>query len=140
LADKFGRRVLQVGSLFQILGVVAIWVALDQMDEFSIWPLVAGMALVGFGTGLVVAALFDIILASVDTKEIGSASGVLTAVQSIGAAVGVAIFGTVFFTSAKIGEAIEGFKGALVVELVLVVFFLILTPMLPKKAVENPAH
>jgi hypothetical protein len=46
----------------------------------------------------------------------------------------------VFFTSAKIGEAIEGFKGALVVELVLVVLFLVLTPMLPKKAVESPTH
>lgn len=140
LADRFGRLVLQFGSLFQISGVIAIWVSLDQMGEFSIWPLVAGMALVGFGTGLVVAALFDIILASVDTKEIGSASGVLTAVQSIGAAVGVAIFGTVFFASAKVGEAIEGFKGALVVELVLVVLFLVLTPMLPKKAVESPTH
>ena len=47
-----------------------------------------------------IAALFSIVLAAVTDEEAGSASGVLSAVQSIAASVGVALFGTIFFSRA----------------------------------------
>ena len=43
--------------------------------------------------------LFDFILASVGMDEVGSASGVLEAVQQLSSAVGVAVLGTIFFSA-----------------------------------------
>jgi hypothetical protein len=58
---------------------------------------VTAMAAVLFGAGMVFAPLFDIILAGVSDEAAGSASGVLTAMQQFGGAVGVAVIGTLFF-------------------------------------------
>ncbi len=41
--------------------------------------------------------LFDVILASVEEVEVGSASGLLNALQQFGNALGVAVVGTIFF-------------------------------------------
>ena len=43
--------------------------------------------------------LFDFILASVGMDEVGSASGVLEAVQQLSSAIGVAALGTIFFSA-----------------------------------------
>ena len=43
--------------------------------------------------------LFDFILAGVGMDEVGSASGVLEAVQQLSSAIGVAALGTIFFSA-----------------------------------------
>jgi hypothetical protein len=87
----------------------------------------------GLGTGLVIAALFDAILLAIKDELVGSASGVLSSVQSIGSSVGVAIFGTVFFKQVDLFNIDQGFKNALILQAGLIVLFLILTLFLPKK-------
>jgi hypothetical protein len=47
--------------------------------------------------GLSMAPFFDIVLAGVEDHESGSASGVLTSVQQLGGAFGIAVLGTTFF-------------------------------------------
>jgi hypothetical protein len=47
--------------------------------------------------GLVMAPIFALTLGDVDTRHAGSASGVLNAIQQLGAAIGVALIGVVFF-------------------------------------------
>lgn len=134
LADKIGSRVLQIGALLQIVGAVLLIVATPTANDFNIWQLVPGLVIAGIGTGFVVSALFDIILSSVEGRLAGSASGVLSAVQSVFASAGVAIFGSVFFASALAGDAAEGFRNALYLQLALLVVFLVLSPLMPKKA------
>ena len=51
----------------------------------------------GLGMGMVFVPLFDIILGGLADHEVGSASGVLQAVQQLGMSLGVAVFGTVLF-------------------------------------------
>jgi len=48
--------------------------------------------------------------------------------------VGVAIFGTVFFNYALQGQADVGFRNALLVQLALVVLFVVVASVLPKRA------
>lgn len=134
LADKIGSRVLQIGALLQIVGAVLLIVATPTANDFNIWQLVPGLVIAGIGTGFVVSALFDIILSSVEGRLAGSASGVLSAVQSVFASAGVAVFGSVFFASALAGDAAEGFRNALFLQLALLVVFLVLSPLMPKKA------
>lgn len=135
LADKIGRKVLQIGPLVQLAGAAVLWFEVDGLDttSFSIWDIVPGTAVAGIGAAMVIAALFGFILAAVYDDEIGSASGVLSAVQAIGGSIGVAIFGSVFFAQAKTGDFTGGFHRALIVQACLLTAFLAITFLLPKK-------
>ncbi|OON75991.1 MFS transporter [Streptomyces tsukubensis] len=136
LADRIGRAVLQIGPLVQLGGAALLWFELDgvgQPGSFSIWDIAPGVAVSGIGAGMVIAALFSFILAAVDDDEIGSASGVLSAVQSIGGSIGVAVFGSVFFARVKTGEFVTGFQHALIAQACLLVAFVAITFLLPKK-------
>ena len=140
LAEKFGTRVLQLGALAQIAGATWLFIALPNMSSFHFWSIAPGMLLSGFGTGLVVAALFDAILLAIKDELVGSASGVLSALQSIGSSVGVAIFGTIFFHEVAKGHVDAGFRYALVLQAGLVTAFLLITFAFPKKAMENTEY
>ena len=139
LAEKFGTRVLQFGAIAQIAGAALLFVALPDMESFNFWHIAPGMLLSGFGTGLVIAALFDAILLSIKDELVGSASGVLSSVQSIGSSVGVAIFGTIFFNQVAAGHIDKGFRNTLLLQISLVSMFLVITLFLPKKSPEG-AH
>lgn len=95
---RFGRTVLQAGALVMALGVFGVWLTLDQVGGgVGPWQLLPSLLVTGIGMGLLMAPFFDIVLASVEQHETGSASGTMTAVQQLGGAFGVAILGTVFF-------------------------------------------
>ncbi|WP_328981080.1 MFS transporter [Streptomyces mirabilis] len=95
---RFGRAVLQAGTVAMALGVFGVWLTLDQVGSgVGPWQLLPSLLVTGIGMGLLMAPFFDIVLASVEQHETGSASGTMTAVQQLGGAFGVAILGTVFF-------------------------------------------
>lgn len=95
---RFGRTVLQAGALVMALGVFGVWLTLDQVGSgVGPWQLLPSLLVTGIGMGLLMAPFFDIVLASVEQHETGSASGTMTAVQQLGGAFGVAILGTAFF-------------------------------------------
>ncbi|MFF3885704.1 MFS transporter [Streptomyces sp. NPDC001914] len=95
---RFGRTVLQAGALVMALGVFGVWLTLEQVGSgVGPWQLLPSLLVTGIGMGLLMAPFFDIVLASVEQHETGSASGTMTAVQQLGGAFGVAILGTVFF-------------------------------------------
>ncbi len=98
LGPKYGRLVMQGGLLAVAVAMVGLWwtVAL-RGGSTTAWDLAPATFAAGIGSGLVFAPMFDIILAGVNEREVGSASGVLNAFQQFGGAVGVAVLGTVFF-------------------------------------------
>ncbi|HEX5927445.1 MAG TPA: MFS transporter [Baekduia sp.] len=106
LVAKFGRSVLQAGTLTVVAGlaVVGFTVAHGGLAT-SAWSLVPGLAVFGVGMGFVFGPLFNVILAGVDDEEVGSASGTLNAVQQLGNAVGVAVLATIFFSLIDHGHA-----------------------------------
>ena len=55
------------------------------------------MLLAGIGLGLLVVPLVDIALATVPETEAGAASGTYGTFQQVGAALGIAVIGSVFF-------------------------------------------
>ncbi len=134
LAEKIGGRLtLQIGAAVQVVGVALLWIALPNMQNFSIWQLVPALVVSGVGTGLIAAPIFDTILSTVEPQQSGSASGVLSAVQSVFSSVGVAVFGTIFFSQALLGKADFGFKNALIAQLVVVALFVVIASALPKR-------
>lgn len=133
LAERLGRAVLQIGAAVQIIGAAILWVELGVGGPFDIWQIVPGIAVIGVGSGLVIAALFSIILAAVRDEEIGSASGVLTAVQSIASSIGVAVFGSTFFSAITSSSSAESFRTTLLIQAGLLVAFFVLSFLFPKK-------
>jgi EmrB/QacA subfamily drug resistance transporter len=97
LAQRYGRKIMHAGLLVAAGGLAGVGLTLVLSGSgTTIWQLVPAMIVTGFGTGLIMAPLFDVILAGVEDHEVGSASGVLNAMQQFGSAAGVATLGTVF--------------------------------------------
>ncbi|KUL30610.1 MFS transporter [Streptomyces regalis] len=98
LGAKFGRKALHGGLAVLAIGVLIMLLTIgDQAGDLTSWELVPGIAVAGLGMGIMIGLLFDIALADVDKQEAGTASGILTAVQQLGFAVGVAVLATLFF-------------------------------------------
>jgi EmrB/QacA subfamily drug resistance transporter len=139
LGPRFGRATLQGGVAVAGVGYALLALAMHGHGTVTIWGLLPGLFVGGLGVGLVVAPLFDIVLASVDERETGSASGVLNAGQNLAGSIGVAVLGTVFFDGIGAGDFHEALRRVLLVQLGLVVLMLVLSPMLPRRAREEAA-
>lgn len=95
---KLGRTVLHAGLAIKATGVVALFVVLEQAGTgVGHFHFTAPLLIAGIGMGMVFVPLFDIVLAGVGDHEVGSASGILQALQQLGMSVGVAGLGTLFF-------------------------------------------
>src|SRR5436190_332772 len=99
LAQRFGRVSMQVGFGVMAAGVALLAVMVHGAgSDVSVWTLVPGEFVAGLGMGIALPPLFDFILAGVESHEVGSASGVLNAVQQFGGALGIAVLATIFFS------------------------------------------
>jgi MFS family permease len=96
---RLGRHLLHIGILLIAAGAAALALSLSGAHAASTWDLVPGLFLIGAGVGASIGQLFRFILTSVTMEEVGSASGVLEAVQQLSTSLGVAVLGTIFFSA-----------------------------------------
>ena len=99
LIGRHGRHLLHLGVMIVAAGTVVLALTVTGARTVSTWDLAPGLFLIGFGAGSSIGQLFDFILAGVGMDEVGSASGVLEAVQQLSSAIGVAALGTIFFSA-----------------------------------------
>jgi EmrB/QacA subfamily drug resistance transporter len=98
LAPALGRRVLSAGSLLLVAGMAGlIWTVDHYGGAVHSWQLIPALLVCGLGLGLVIAPLVNVVLAGIRGQDAGAASGVLSTVQQVGGAVGVALIGVIFF-------------------------------------------
>jgi MFS family permease len=103
LLARIGRLTMQIGVAVMAAGLaVAVVVLHVAAGGLSAWELTGPLALAGFGMGMVFVPMFDVILAGVAPRELGSASGLLESVQQFAMSVGIATVGTVLFD--RLGE------------------------------------
>jgi EmrB/QacA subfamily drug resistance transporter len=140
LGPKFGRLTLQAGIVVGSVGWILVLLALRGHATIGFVDLMPGLFVAGAGFGLVVAPMFDIILASVTDAETGSASGVLNAGQQLASSIGVAVLGTVFFDAIVGGDFHKGLSRTLLVQVAMMVVLLALSPLLPRFAREPAAE
>jgi EmrB/QacA subfamily drug resistance transporter len=140
LGPKYGRRTLQAGVVVGAVGWILLILALRGHSTVGFLDLMPGLLVAGVGFGLVVAPMFDIILASVTDAETGSASGVLNAGQQLATSIGVAVLGTVFFDAIVGGDFHKGLTRTLLVQLALMAGLLAISPLLPRYAREPVAE
>ncbi|GAB2461222.1 MFS transporter [Jatrophihabitans fulvus] len=99
LVARLGRHLLHIGMVLVAIGIVVLATTVTGAVTVSTMGLAPGLFLIGLGAGTSMGQLFDFIISSVGEKEVGSASGVLEAVQQLATAIGVAALGTVFFAA-----------------------------------------
>ena len=104
LAQRLGRTVLVIGTALVTVGLVWLWLILRYSDPASLthWDLLLPLFIAGLGNGAFIAPNAQFIIATVDRSEAGAASGVVSTMQRIGSAVGIAVIGSVLFGSLTI--------------------------------------
>jgi EmrB/QacA subfamily drug resistance transporter len=140
-----GRRTMHIGELVALVGYVGFIVTLHLAgDGIDILAMAPALAVMGVGMGLTMAPFFDMVLAGVDESESGSASGVLTSVQQLGGAFGIAVLGTTYLhaladtdATTKVGAFREAAAVAVWVAGGMLVVTFLLTFLLPARAREE---
>jgi EmrB/QacA subfamily drug resistance transporter len=95
---RLGRTTIHIGTVVMAVGLVAADLVLrSRGGDLSAWDLTAPFAVTGFGMGMIFVPMFDVILAGVEPRQLGSASGLLETIQQLGMSLGIAVVGTVLF-------------------------------------------
>lgn len=127
LAARAGRALLVGGSLLLAASQALLWVLVRDGGDPGYWPLATALFIGGLGLGLAVPILVNVVLAGVPGEDAGAAGGVLTTVNQIGGAAGIAVIGTVFFAG-------SGFATVVLIELALYLLAAALMLLLPRTA------
>ena len=98
LVPRLGKYLILAGSITLMSGYFWITRIVETKgDALTGADLIAAMAVSGLGLAFVVIPLNDVALAETPITNAGAASGVLGTFGQIGAAVGIAVVGVVFF-------------------------------------------
>ncbi len=111
-AGAFGNRIapvviVRVGLGAEIVGVGGLGFVIS--DSASWAAVVPFLFVYGFGVGLATAQLTGVVLKDVPVEQSGQGSGTQSTARQIGSALGIAILGTVLFTS--VGSALDARLG-----------------------------
>lgn len=133
---RIGRQAIAVGGLVRVVGLTALLVTVATGAAVG-WLLPA-LLVDGVGMGLALAPIVGTVLAGVAPQHVGAASGVLTAVQQVGAALGVGIVGVVFYGGLP-GGVPHAFRHGLAYLIVVALAVAGLVQTLPRAPVRQPA-
>jgi hypothetical protein len=99
-----GRPILHVGLTIMAAGTLLLYAVLGSAASVGFWQLSPGLAVFGLGMGMIFVPLFSIIMGGLEDREVGSASGLLQSLEQLGASLGVAVLGTVFFDRLRLED------------------------------------
>jgi len=99
LVPRLGKVLVTAGAVILAGGVLWVFAIVSATgSDFSGWSAVWAMLVAGLGLSLLIIPLVDVALATVPVADAGAASGAYSTFQQLGAAAGVAVSTTVFFT------------------------------------------
>jgi EmrB/QacA subfamily drug resistance transporter len=110
MMHKLNRRILHLGLSIMAVSLAGLYLVFTHSGAgLSGWDLAPELGGYGFGMGMIFVPLFDIVMGEVRDHEVGSASAILESLQQLGASVGVAGLGTVFFSTIGTRPALAGY-------------------------------
>jgi EmrB/QacA subfamily drug resistance transporter len=99
IIPKYGRRVLEVGSIILAIGYLTTALVLASGPRITPLLVIPTLMLQSVGGGLAITPALNTVLSRTKPESAGVASGVLSTAQQCGGALGVAVIGAVFFSS-----------------------------------------
>lgn len=146
MAPALGRKALHFGLSGMAVGLVGVLMVFANSGiGVGSWNLALPLLIAGIGMGMIFVPMYDIIMGEIQDHEVGTAAGALESIQQLGAALGVAVLGTVFFNrftdpattpTAFKENALAAAEQVSYITLALIVAAFLLGFMLPKKARE----
>jgi EmrB/QacA subfamily drug resistance transporter len=98
LAPKFGRGVTMTGALVMSAGMGGLIAIVHHYGgAVTTSDMAPALVVAGLGMGGLLAPLADILLDGVQPQDAGSASGIFNTSLQVGASIGVAVIGVIFF-------------------------------------------
>ena len=99
---RLGRTLIVYGLGITLAGVAGVWLTVYAQGTGTSPLLLAPSVLVlGLGMGACFSTIFDVAIGDIAPAEAGSASGSLSAVQQLAAAIGSAVVTTVYFSQLR---------------------------------------
>jgi MFS family permease len=89
-----GKQILALGAVVTAVGSVLMALTASASSAAELLP---GLAIAGFGMGMVLVPLSATVLHNVEPRQASSGAGLLATFQQVGGALGVAVIGSVFF-------------------------------------------
>lgn len=137
LVPRIGRTTLQLATAVEAGGAAWLYLTIHSDGLHSTSAALTGpQLLIGTGLGMFISPVFDFVLAAVRDDEVGSASGVVNAVQQLAGAIGVAVVGTVFFDVLSRSGFVAALDRCVLITLASTPVLCALTFALPKRARE----
>lgn len=90
-------QVVRAGIALEIIGLVITALVISISTPW--WAIVAGLFVYGMGVGLATAQLTGVVLVDVPVEQSGAASGTQSTARQVGSALGIAILGTILFST-----------------------------------------
>jgi EmrB/QacA subfamily drug resistance transporter len=145
VGPRLGSRIINTGAVLMITGlVILLWLAKSRGAALTGWELAPALLVYGTGQGFIMPTLVSSILINIKGHDAGSASGVLSTVQQVSFASGVAVIGTVFFSTlgaaSTVAQYVDALRTALSVSICLLTatFLLILgIPRFPARDISR---
>jgi Na+/melibiose symporter-like transporter len=132
MTARLGRRLIAVAALTLAAGHGLLLASVAAVGTGgSIVALVPGLLLAGAGMGLAITPLTATVMAGADAERAGALSGVLSTMQQVGNALGVAVTGVIFFGALHSGFA-PAFERSLAEIAALLVVVAAMTRLLPR--------
>jgi EmrB/QacA subfamily drug resistance transporter len=114
IVDRLGVRALTLGYLIQVIGFGAVILSvLEGMPE----SMETALCVAGIGYGVVMPSVIKAVIGGVDPRHAGLASGIAITTFQIGAALGVAVIGGIFFSVLEAGRDPDVFARAFAIAL-----------------------
>ncbi|RUS02374.1 MFS transporter [Pectobacterium polaris] len=139
LVARWGTAAIVAGALVYAvsIGLLIVQVQIAGADLVAV-QLIPVLVVVGAGQGFIMTPLLNLVLGFVDEVQAGMASGVISTVQQVGAALGVAVVGILFGTAlatgddaaAQAGQYVSAFVAGMLYNLVAALLVCILLLML----------
>jgi hypothetical protein len=104
LQKKFGSNVLPLGAGIFALGLL-LAVTTTAFFGFILVAMLLALVLIGLGQGIVIPLALSTVVSSIQNENAGMASGMVSTLQMVGSAFGVALVGIIFFAALGVTSA-----------------------------------
>lgn len=138
LIGRLGRVLVIIGLGITLAGAAGLWATVLAEDTaVSVWAMAPSILVLGVGMGACFSSIYDVAIGDVAPDEAGSASGSLSAVQQLAAAIGSAVVTTDYFSQRTHHGAGHAMTVSVAVVGTIALLRLCLVWLLPKSAPQE---
>ena len=135
LLITLGRKLVVIGLSTTLFGSLCLWATvLVKGSAVNAWMTAPAILIIGVGMGACFSSIFEVAIGHVAHDEAGSASGSLSAVQQLAAAIGSAAITTIYFNLQGKDGGIMSMTVSILIASAIIALCLGLVWLLPKSA------